>query len=85
MSYGTQATLVAVPASVSVTEALTGGNLVLASVAGLLAVFAGVWAYRKQKTQTETAQLQKLKAELEYQEALNRAIRPPVKPPAKRK
>lgn len=79
--YSLQAIAVVVPAFVSIKEVLTGGNLILATIAGALAVGAGVWAYRKQRTQAETALLEKLKAELEYTEALGRATR---RPPAKR-
>lgn len=71
-SYFRQAIAVTVPATISVEQVLTGGNLLLATLAGILAVLAGVWAYRKQRTMAEEAQIRKEIAELELQRELDR-------------
>lgn len=71
-NYLRQLLAVTVPATVSVEQALTGGNLLLATLAGILAVLAGVWAYRKQRTLAEVAELDKQIAELKLQRELGR-------------
>lgn len=72
--YALQATAVVAPASVSVIEVIKGGNLLLASAAALLALLAG-----RQRTEAETAELNKQIAELQLQRELDRdrSPRPP--------
>lgn len=70
--YFRQLLAVTLPAGFSVEQVLTGGNLLLALLAGLLAVLAGLWAYRKQRTLYETAELDKQIAELKLQRELDR-------------
>lgn len=65
--YGLQATLTAVPAAVTVTEVISGGNLLLATIAALLAILAGRWAIRRQRLDAETAQINKQIAEYKLQ------------------
>lgn len=72
-SYLRQAVAVTVPATISVEQVLSGGNLVLATLAGLLAVLAGIWAYRKQRTLAQVAELDKQIAELKLQRELNKS------------
>lgn len=71
-SYLRQAIAVTVPATISVEQVLSGGNLLLATAAGLLAIAAGCWAYRKQKTLAQVAELDKQIAELKLQRELDR-------------
>lgn len=74
--YARQVIAITVPATISVEQVLTGGNLILATLAGIMAVLAGVWAYRKQRTLAETAELDKHRAELLLQRELDRSNRP---------
>lgn len=77
-SYPKQLLAVIVPAGISVEQVLKGGNLLLAFFAGVLAVIAGYWAYRKQRTQAEKAEIELAEAEARYQRELDRDSRPPV-------
>ncbi len=54
-----------IPAGVTIEQVISGGNLLLATCAGLLAVLAGRWALRKQRLEAEVAELKKQQAELE--------------------
>lgn len=76
--YARQVVAVTVPATISVEQVLSGGNLVLATVAGIFAALAGLWAYRKQKTLAEMAEMEKHMAELRLQRELERTTRPPL-------
>ncbi len=70
--YARQVIAITIPATVSVEQVLTGGNLLLATAAGMLAVGAGVWAYRKQRILAEIAELDKQRAEFRLQRELER-------------
>jgi hypothetical protein len=78
-SYFKQLLAVALPAGISFTEVVSGGNLMAASIAAGLAVAAGRWALKKQKAQAETADLEKQIAEIKLQKLLNeQGSRPPT-------
>lgn len=70
--YLRQLLAVTIPATVTIEQVLSGGNLLLATAAGLLAILAGVWAYRKQKTLSQVADMQKQIMELKLQRELNK-------------
>ena len=79
--YVAQVIAVVTPAGFSVAEVISGGNLLLATVAALLAVLAGRWALRKQHTEAESAELHKQIAELQLQRELDRQrTAPPFQP-----
>lgn len=71
-AYCPRAIATALPAGLSVEQVVTGGNLILATIAALLAVLAGRWALRKTRLEAETAELNKARAELELQRELGR-------------
>jgi hypothetical protein len=71
--YAVQVLATAVPSAVTINEVVSGGNLLLATAAALLAVLAGRWALRKQRIEARTAELNlqiaeyKLQRELDHQ------------------
>ncbi len=71
-SYTVQAIATAIPTAITVEQVITGGNMLLASSAGFLAVLGGVWAWRKQRTQAKTAELERRIKLIELQEAQRR-------------
>jgi AmiR/NasT family two-component response regulator len=75
-SYFKQLVAVALPAGISFTEVVSGGNLVAASLAAALAVAAGRWALKKQRLQAETADLEKQIAEIKLQKLLDSSSSP---------
>ena len=72
-SYPVQLLATVIPSAITIEQVISGGNLLLATVAALLAILAGRWALRKQRTQAETAELDKQRAELQLQRELDRA------------
>ncbi len=72
-AYVLRALATVVPAGLSIEQVVSGGNLLLAFVAAVLAVLAGRWALRKTRLEAETAELNKERAEIELQAALDRA------------
>lgn len=74
IGYTKQLLATVVPASFSITEVISGGNLMAATIAAGLAVLAGRWALKKQRLQAETAEIDKQIAELKLQRALDENV-----------
>lgn len=69
--YPFQVLAIVAPAALSIKEVVSGGNILLATAAALLAVLAGRWALRKQRLEAETAAINKEIAELKLRKELN--------------
>lgn len=80
-AYFSRLLATALPAGFSIEQVISGGNLLLATIAALLAVLAGRWAIRKTRLEAETAEINKTIAELALARELDRQRPTPDLPP----